>query len=69
MNYTIRINNQDRETSACDLLQLSEELQLPEKGVAIAVNGRILPRGEWRVYLKSTGQHYGGKGCLWRITA
>ena len=50
MNYTIRINNQDRETCACDLLQLSEELQLPEKGVAIAVNGRILPRGEWKGY-------------------
>ena len=50
MNYTIRINNQDRETSACDLLQLSEEFQLPEKGVAIAVNGRILPRGEWKGY-------------------
>ena len=50
MNYTIRINNQDRETSACDLLQLSEELQLPEKGGAIAVNGRIVPRGEWKGY-------------------
>ena len=46
-NMTIRINNQDRETNADDVSRLAEELQLPEKGVAIAVNGSIVPRKEW----------------------
>lgn len=35
------------ETNATDVYHLSEELQLPEKGVAIAINGSIVPRGEW----------------------
>ncbi len=43
----IRINNRDMETNATDVYHLSEELQLPEKGVAIAINGSIVPRGEW----------------------
>lgn len=46
-NMTIRINNQDRETNADDVSRLAEELQLPKKGVAIAINGSIVPRGEW----------------------
>ena len=43
----IRINNRDMETNATDVYHLSEELQLPKKGVAIAVNGSIVPRKEW----------------------
>ena len=42
-NMTIRINNQNRETNADDVSRLAEELQLPKKGVAIAVNGSIVP--------------------------
>ena len=43
----IRINNRHMEPNATDVYHLSEELQLPEKGVAIAVNGSIVPRKEW----------------------
>ena len=46
-NMTLRINNQNRETNADDVSRLAEELQLPKKGVAIAVNGSIVPRKEW----------------------
>lgn len=43
----IVINNKTTETQSSNLLQISEELSLPDKGVAIAVNNRMVPRTEW----------------------
>ena len=38
----LNVNNQEIET-----LELAGELGLPDKGVAIAVDRRVLPRGSW----------------------
>ena len=43
----IRINNSERETQAATLQQLAQELNLPAKGVALAMANRMVPRTEW----------------------
>ena len=43
----ITINNKPLSTSAATVSQLAAELALPEKGVAVAVDNKLVPRGEW----------------------
>lgn len=43
----ILINNRETETAATTLLSLATELQLPEKGVAVAVGNKMVPRTDW----------------------
>lgn len=43
----ITVNNKEVDTSSHTLQQLSHELGLPERGVAMAVNNRMIPRMEW----------------------
>ena len=43
----VKINNKDTETSASTVGALAEELLLPQKGIALAVNNRMIPRMEW----------------------
>lgn len=44
---TITINNKATETEARNLAELAKELSLPEKGVAMAQNNKMVPRAEW----------------------
>ncbi len=43
----VKINNKETETSAQNLKQLAEELNLPAKGVAVAVSNTMIPRTSW----------------------
>jgi len=43
---TIRLNGEQRETSAHTVEELLQELQAPETGVAVAVNGQVVRRAE-----------------------
>ena len=43
----VQINNQDRQTEARNLQDLAIELQLPQKGVAVAIDNQMIPRGSW----------------------
>ena len=43
----INVNNKPINTEACDLSTLANELSLPEKGVAVAVNNKMVPRMLW----------------------
>ena len=43
----VQINNQDRQTEARNLQDLAIELQLPQKGVAVAIDNQMIPRGRW----------------------
>lgn len=43
----VYINNEEKETGAQDLSALAQEMALPERGVAIAVAERIVPRTQW----------------------
>lgn len=45
MNVTV--NNKPVETGASTLKELALQLELPEKGVAVAVSNKIVPRSEW----------------------
>ena len=46
----ISINNKEVETGATFLISLTEELALPARGVAIAVNNRMIPRTDWNKF-------------------
>lgn len=43
----IFVNNESTQTDAQNIAQLAEQLGLPERGVALAVNQRIVSRGDW----------------------
>ncbi|WP_091902422.1 MULTISPECIES: sulfur carrier protein ThiS [Prevotella] len=43
----VQINNQDHQTEARNLQDLAIELQLPQKGVAVAIDNQMMPRGSW----------------------
>lgn len=43
----ILINNKKTETSASNIDELAIELMLPERGVALAINNRVIPRNQW----------------------
>lgn len=44
---TITINNKPTETEATILSELAAELNLPEKGVALAMANKMVPRTAW----------------------
>ncbi len=43
----VNINNKSTDVNATSLQELATELSLPEKGVAVAVNNRMVTRAEW----------------------
>ena len=43
----IKINNKEMEVKATSLQELATEISLPEKGVAVAVNNRMVTRADW----------------------
>ena len=47
----IRVNNKEVETQTCNLQQLSQELNFPQTGIAVAVNNRMIPRAQWEHYI------------------
>ena len=56
LNIKIRINSKETETGAATLMELAREMGLPAKGVAMAVNNRMVPRGEWSATSISGGE-------------
>ena len=47
----ISVNNKEVETRANYLLQLSQQLELPQTGIAVAVNNHMVPRSEWEHFV------------------
>lgn len=43
----VTINNKETETQALNLRQLAEELNLPAKGIAVAMSNAMIPRARW----------------------
>ncbi|MCD7923702.1 MAG: sulfur carrier protein ThiS [Bacteroides sp.] len=44
----LTVNNKETEVKdGCTVTELAAQLTLPEKGVAIAVNNKMIPRTEW----------------------
>lgn len=52
----IKVNNKEVETESTNLHQLAEELRLPEKGVAIAVDKEMISRTEWQGFTLKNNQ-------------
>lgn len=53
MNVTV--NNKPVETGASTLKELALQLELPEKGVAVAVFNKMVPRSEWENFAITEG--------------
>lgn len=53
MNVTV--NNKPVETGASTLKELALQLELPEKGVAVAVSNKMVPRSEWENFAIAEG--------------
>ena len=51
----INVNNKPLNTTATSLGTLAAELSLPEKGVAVAVNNKMVPRSQWEQTSLSEG--------------
>ena len=51
----ISVNKEPVETQSTQLMQLAQELSLPNKGVAVAVNNRMIPRAEWDKFQLTEG--------------
>lgn len=51
----IVVNAKPTDTGAQTLEALAQELRLPEKGVAMAVNNSMVPRNKWGETLLSEG--------------
>lgn len=47
----VQVNNKEVETHSTTLLQLTQELNLPAQGIAVAVNNRMIPRTQWEALL------------------
>lgn len=48
-------NNKEISTVAQTLQQLAQELSLPDKGIAVAVDNKLVPRPEWDAFLLKEG--------------
>ena len=53
----LRVNNKEVETWATNLFLFSQEQNLPNTGIAIAVNNRMIPRTEWDTYTLNEGDN------------
>lgn len=51
----VNINSESTDTQAANIKQLADELRLDAKGVAIAVDNRIVPRDQWEATLLAEG--------------
>lgn len=47
MEKTIVVNNEQTLTECASVAALAQQLELPERGVALAVNNKVLPRTQW----------------------
>ncbi len=52
----VKVNQQEVETAATSLSELLQSLGLPAKGVAVAADGRLVPRAEWDRFGLAEGQ-------------
>ncbi|MGL4852303.1 MAG: sulfur carrier protein ThiS [Phocaeicola sp.] len=52
----ILINNKETEVATqATVAQLAKQLELPEKGVAMAINNQMIPRSTWEEHLLQSG--------------
>lgn len=43
----VQVNNKEVETTATTIAQLAVQLDLPNGGIALAVNNKMIPRANW----------------------
>mgnify|MGYP006334751973 FL=1 len=53
----LKVNDKEVETGATNLFLFSQEQNLPETGIAVAVNNRMIPRAEWDSFALNDGDN------------
>lgn len=43
----VKVNGKEVETQAQNIASLIEELKLPQRGIALGVNKRMVPQSQW----------------------
>ena len=56
LTMEVIINGKPKETAAANLLDLVAEMGLPERGVAVAIHNKMVPRTEWADTALSGGE-------------
>ncbi len=51
----VKVNGKEVNTQRTTLADLVAELELPQKGVAVAVDNKMVPRTQWDSYTLSEG--------------
>ncbi len=51
----VKINNIETATQAATVAELAKEHQLPDKGVAVAVNNNMVARDQWNSHTLKEG--------------
>ncbi len=53
----IVLNGKPAEGDGATVAELLERLDLPHRGVAVAVDAEVVPRGEWGTHVIGDGAH------------
>ncbi len=53
----ITLNGKPAEGDGATVADLLERLELPSRGVAVAVDAEVVPRGEWPSFVVPEGAH------------
>lgn len=57
MSLRIYINNEEQLTESTTVSELALALSLPERGVAMAVNNKVVTRQQWTETILGEGDH------------
>ncbi len=53
----ITLNGKPSEGGGATVSELLDRLELPRRGVAVAVDAEVIPRGEWEAFVVQEGAH------------
>ena len=51
----LKVNNTEKECRSENITGLVSELNMPDKGIAVAVNKKMVPRAEWASHVLKEG--------------
>ncbi len=53
----ITLNGSPTDGEGLTLAELLERMEVPDRGVAVAVDAEVIPRGEWQTVVLQDGAH------------
>ena len=53
----ITLNGKPADVEGMTVAELLERMEVPDRGVAVAVDAEVVPRGEWDTHVVDDGAH------------